>query len=304
MDFLSFILGLFFITGFPVGCGLHSAKQIAKMGVKKDELSVWMEKLSPADREKMVRLKNIVEYWGRTLKYNKEISDRRKDEIFYINRLKKENYHKNIELKLAEYKNLLEKLNEIRDSINEADIKLKSKIEKKMAKIEGAPAEYARLFGNILFQSQLYSNMVEQTIESGYGRCIDFALLLQSKAKDIGLDMYLLMLKNHASCLYNINDKWYIADLTSEVSFSKYDGRKNLLAPNQLKGFVSEHHQFAIPLPVYLANFLAKNPDTKFHVQRYNLDTDSDEDVEIFDFLESYRNGTLHQGNVKYSLFD
>lgn len=263
---------------------------------------------TPADREKMVRLKNIVEYWGRTLKYNEKISDRRRDEIFYIYRLEQENYNENIAFKYAQYEILSEKLEKIRGSINETDIKRISKIEKKMAKnaeeINGDSTKLDRLFGNILFQSKCYSNVVEQTIESGYGRCIDFALLLQSKAKDIGLDMYLLMLKNHASCLYNINDKWYIADLTSEVSFSKYDGRKNLLAPNQLKGFVSEHHQFAIPLPVYLANFLAKNPDTKFHVQRYNLDTDSDEDVEIFDFLESYRNGTLHQGNVKYSLFD
>lgn len=55
MDFLSFILGLAIITGFPVSCGLNSAKQIAKMGVKKDELSVWMEKLSP--------LQPIVKKW-------------------------------------------------------------------------------------------------------------------------------------------------------------------------------------------------------------------------------------------------
>lgn len=175
---------------------------------------------------------------------------------------------------------------------------------KNEAKIQGAPAEYARLFGNILFQSQLYSNMVEQTIESGYGKCTDFALLLQSKAKDIGLDMYLLTLKDHASCLYNINGQWYVGELTGEVEFSKHDGRKNLLAPNQIKGFVSEHHQFAIPLAVYLANFLVENPSKKFYVERYNLEKDKSESIELFDFLESYRNGTLHQGNVKYSLFD
>lgn len=304
MDFLSFILGLVIITGFPVGCGLHSAKQIAKMEVKKDGLSVWLEKLSPSDREKMVRLKNIVEYWGRTLKYNEEISQKHWDEINYISQVEVNSCHEDINFRLAQNEELNEKLCEMPDSMDSNIMIQKSKILKKINRNTGKIKEW---LGNLAFIPGLkkkYLNAVEQTVESEYGKCLDFALLLQSNAKEIGFDMYLLTPTGHASCLYNINGQWYVGELTGEVEFSKHDGRKNLRAPNQIEGFVSEHHRFAIPLAVYLADFSARKPDAKFHVQRYNLDTDREEDVELFDFLESYRNGTLHQGNVKYSLFD
>lgn len=82
MHWLTLLATVGIITGFPIGSGLFSVRQNqahfekVKEVCKNEDLS-YLEGLSADDREKMVKLRNIFNYWGKELKFDISESNNR-----------------------------------------------------------------------------------------------------------------------------------------------------------------------------------------------------------------------------------
>lgn len=85
-----------------------------------------------------------------------------------------------------------------------------------------------------------YSKMIGAEVEKrGKGICRGFADLLVNNGHEIGLEIFRLESDKHAANIYKANGKWYVADLTTQITAPWF--------------FKDKEYFYRMPLEYYLA---------------------------------------------------
>lgn len=186
-------------SGVTLAIGIDLSGNSSKPNVVKPEVVelnvVKPGIVEPKPKPDMERFKSIFEYWGNELQYDRAAGDK------------------------------------IHNAVNKdvwrlATSDLPPDSLRILGIVDGDPDmmarqiyEGARLGKKIqkIYIEKRYELVIKYLRESKKGVCRHFAYLLEEEGRKIGMDIYQMRSKNHASNLYKLDGKWYVADLTVQV---------------------------------------------------------------------------------------